>query len=224
MPGFGRSDPAPLAWKLEDFARNVIEIMDRLGLERVHLAGIHTGAVLASEIAAAYPDRIARLVLSGCAIYLRNETWKQKTAAFRKSIEARTPMPFPFIPPYTIEQNGSHLTKVWRMQVIENPHSDPDFLQKGFIAHLLHWDKRGGSAVLAQMEYDRLPRLPLIKAPTLCLSGKEDVIGPPLFEPPETASLLIPGARHQWLEGGLSLPYEKPDLWGGAILDFLNVR
>lgn len=111
--------------------------------------------------------------------------------------------------------------KVWRMVLLECPHSDPDYLQKAFIAHLLHWDKRGGSAVLAQMEYDRMPRLPLIKAPTLCISGTEDVVGPPLFEPPETVSRLIPGAIHKWLEGGLSLPYEKSDLWARAILDFL---
>jgi pimeloyl-ACP methyl ester carboxylesterase len=223
MPGFGRSDPAPLDWKLEDFARNVVEIMDALNMEKAHIAGHHTGAIVASEIAAAYPDRVNRLILSGCAIYDRNEAWKAKVTRFSDAIlkECRY-LPFPFEPPYDIEQDGSHLMKVWNLQKKQNSESELAFVQKAFITHLLHADKRGGSAILAQMEYDRNPRLPLIKAPTLCLSGRKDIIGPPIFKPPDTAATLIPGATHLWLDGGVGVVYEEPHQWAQPILEFLE--
>ena len=105
---------------------------------------------------------------------------------------------------------------------MQNPESDLNYVQKAFIASILHADKRGGSAILAQQAYDRDPHLPLIKSPTLCLSGTKDVIGPPIFEPPDTAAKLIPGAIHRWIEGGLGVTYEKPEEFTQPILEFLE--
>jgi pimeloyl-ACP methyl ester carboxylesterase len=221
-PGFGRSDPAPRDWKLEDFARNVIAVMDALGIEKAHVAGHHTGGVIAVEVAAAFPGKVAKLVLSGVPIYRRDETWRQRTAHYRK-LFAETAMPFPSTPPNDLLADGSHLRKLWDMQVLQNVSGNLEFVQKCFVAMLLHFDKRGGSAILAQMEYDRRPRLPLIKAPTLCLCGTQDSMGPPFFEPVEVTASLIPGAVHQWIEGGgIGVDWEMPEQWVGPILEFLG--
>ncbi len=170
-PGFGRSDPAPSKWKLEDFSRNVVAMMDALGIERAHIAGHHTGGVIAAEVAAAFPERVAKLVLSGVPIYRRDETWRERTANYRK-LFTETAMPFPSTPPNDLRPDGSHLNKVWNMQIMQVTSGNLEFVQKCYLAMLLHFNKRGGSAILAQMEYDRRPRLPGLKAVASVSTGK----------------------------------------------------
>ena len=52
-------------------ARLVIEFMDALGLETVTLVGNDTGGAICQMVAAEYPDRVARLVLTSCDLYDR---------------------------------------------------------------------------------------------------------------------------------------------------------
>jgi len=51
------------------FADSMRRMVDKLSLERVDLYGSHTGARIACEIAAAYPDRVRRVVLDGIIEY-----------------------------------------------------------------------------------------------------------------------------------------------------------
>ena len=52
-------------------ARLVVEFMDALGLETVTLVGNDTGGAVCQMVAAEYPDRVARLVLTSCDLYDR---------------------------------------------------------------------------------------------------------------------------------------------------------
>lgn len=52
-------------------ARLIVDFIDALGLDRVTLVGNDTGGALAQIVAAEYPDRVARLVLTSCDIYDR---------------------------------------------------------------------------------------------------------------------------------------------------------
>lgn len=60
----GADDP-DIAW----FADSFIRLLDSLGLDRVDLYGTHTGARIACEAAAAWPDRIGRLIFDGIGDY-----------------------------------------------------------------------------------------------------------------------------------------------------------
>lgn len=64
-PGFGQSflpEGAPTA---ADYGRWLLQALDAMGLARFHLAAHHTGTHFAAEIAAAVPERVASLTLSG---------------------------------------------------------------------------------------------------------------------------------------------------------------
>ena len=63
--GYGDSDTPPRQYFIEDYARTVPLLLDQLGIQRVTLVGHHTGSFIAAEVAASYPERIDRLVLSG---------------------------------------------------------------------------------------------------------------------------------------------------------------
>ncbi len=51
------------------FADSMRRLIDKLALDRVDLYGSHTGARIACEFAAAYPDRVRRVVLDGIIEY-----------------------------------------------------------------------------------------------------------------------------------------------------------
>ena len=64
-PGFGASFMPEGAPSTVDYGRWMLEAIDALGIDRFHLAAHHTGTHFAAEIAAAAPQRVASLTLSG---------------------------------------------------------------------------------------------------------------------------------------------------------------
>jgi 4,5:9,10-diseco-3-hydroxy-5,9,17-trioxoandrosta-1(10),2-diene-4-oate hydrolase len=66
QPGFGGSDKPPV---LGNYYRHsadyVVQLLDELGIDRVHLLGNSLGGGTAMRLALTYPDRVGRLVLMG---------------------------------------------------------------------------------------------------------------------------------------------------------------
>ncbi|WP_141013461.1 4,5:9,10-diseco-3-hydroxy-5,9,17-trioxoandrosta-1(10),2-diene-4-oate hydrolase [Nocardioides sambongensis] len=66
QPGFGGSDKPPVVGNYYRFSADaVVALMDRLGLERVHLLGNSLGGGTAMRLALTHPDRVGRLILMG---------------------------------------------------------------------------------------------------------------------------------------------------------------
>lgn len=68
--------PQPETPDIAYFAESMLRLADSLGLQRVHVYGSHTGARIACEFAATYPDRVGRVVLDGITEYdddMRND-------------------------------------------------------------------------------------------------------------------------------------------------------
>lgn len=68
-PGYGMSDPPPDTVTIADLADNLVDLLDDLDVQRVAVAGHHTGAAIAASFAARHPDRTAGVVLHGCPVY-----------------------------------------------------------------------------------------------------------------------------------------------------------
>jgi pimeloyl-ACP methyl ester carboxylesterase len=62
-PGFGRSDPMPMSWRVEECVDFVGEILDALEIKRVSLVGVSMGGTFALGFSLRAPERIDRLVL-----------------------------------------------------------------------------------------------------------------------------------------------------------------
>ena len=64
QPGFGRSDKPPVTGHYFTFAADALAgLLDKLGLDRVHLVGNSLGGGTAVRFALRYPERAGRLVL-----------------------------------------------------------------------------------------------------------------------------------------------------------------
>ena len=98
-PGFGASDPLPLAQAtIPDFARALARLLDALGLDRVLLYGVHTGAVVAARLALERPERVAALVCDGLALFDADE---------------RCGLLDGYLPPFEPAWDGAHLLWLW---------------------------------------------------------------------------------------------------------------
>ncbi|MDO9457201.1 4,5:9,10-diseco-3-hydroxy-5,9,17-trioxoandrosta-1(10),2-diene-4-oate hydrolase [Nocardioides sp.] len=66
QPGFGGSDKPPVVGNFyRHSADHVVQLLDELGIAKVHLLGNSLGGGTAMRLALTYPDRVGRLVLMG---------------------------------------------------------------------------------------------------------------------------------------------------------------
>lgn len=108
MMGFGNSDKPPRTYSIADYAKTVIMLLEELGIAQTSILGNHTGAYVAAEVAAAYPERVDKLILSNIDQF--NEQQKQNILnRFSQS--------------YQIQADGGHLISKWLAysQYVDSP-------------------------------------------------------------------------------------------------------
>jgi 3-oxoadipate enol-lactonase len=64
-PGQGRSSTADVPYRLDRIASYLVRILDRIGVERIHLVGISYGGFVALEFARQFQERLHTLTVSG---------------------------------------------------------------------------------------------------------------------------------------------------------------
>lgn len=99
--GHGDSDPPPIGSHIEDAAGTVVSFLDALGIGRSRVLGQHTGAAIATEVAASYPDRVEKLVLVG------SPDWEEEN---RVSLRQKKS------PAVELTTDGSHSLEVWEQR------------------------------------------------------------------------------------------------------------
>lgn len=101
-PGYGGSDRlASSAPEVADYASATAEALAALGLDRVALYGVHTGAAIALELADIEPERISGVVLDGLPLF---------TDAERAERLAR------YAPAFAPRDDGAHMLAMWARQ------------------------------------------------------------------------------------------------------------
>lgn len=97
-PGYGMSDPPPDSVTIADLADNLIDLLDHLSVQRVSVAGHHTGAAIAASFAARHAERTDCAVLHGCPVY---------DAVEREAKLAQAS------PQVVLRHDGSHLAEIF---------------------------------------------------------------------------------------------------------------
>ncbi len=203
--GYGDSSKPPLGNdSIEHWAEVATSVADALGLARFAVVGHHTGAVIAIEMAAAYPERIDAAVLSASPFV---------DAAFRE----RHAVPS-HIDNALRRADGSHLAELWRIRQPWYPEGDIDLLER-FVVDAVKAGPRAaeGHAVVAR--YVMETRLPLIRCPVLVVGPTADPHAYPAARP---LSERIAGSRYLEIAGGMvPLPDQMPERFAEAVTDFL---
>ena len=170
-PGYGESDGPEQPTTAEEYAKTFAEGIEALGLGRIVLYGVHTGATFAVQLAAAtIPERVAGVALSGVPFYT------DEVRAARRVRE---------IPPIT--EDGSHLTDTFKWE----PAAYDPLMRSRLVAGVSLDPVTGYQAFHAVYGYESAKVLGQISCPVLLLSHPLD----PLYEFDNRFAAAVPGAR-----------------------------
>ncbi len=203
--GFGDSYRLKGEASIEIFARGVIQLMDALSIRQASIVGHHTGGVIAVEVAAAYPDRVDKLILSSTPYVDAEDRERRKTRPPIDEVEEKP--------------DGSHLAELWQRRMPFYPKLRPDLLRRFVLDALKVWDhlEAGHRAVNA---YRMEERVSLIKAPTLVLAGTDDPFSYPRMKP---LSEHISGSKTAEIQGGMvPMVDQMPEEFAKAVMNFLD--
>ena len=82
--GHGLSEVTPGPYTIAQLGRDVIGLLDHLGIGRAHFAGVSMGGLTGQWIALNHPERLHRLALCNTAAYIGPpENWTNRVAAVR---------------------------------------------------------------------------------------------------------------------------------------------
>jgi 3-oxoadipate enol-lactonase len=82
--GHGRSPVPPGPYRLDDLVDDVLDLLDRLGIARVHFAGLSLGGMTGLRLAAREPDRVERLTVLCTSAHLPPaSSWTGRAALVR---------------------------------------------------------------------------------------------------------------------------------------------
>ncbi|HMM85236.1 alpha/beta fold hydrolase [Azohydromonas sp.] len=204
-PGFGESQPLAGEPTIERWAAAAVGVLDALGIAQVDLVGHHTGGVIAVEVAAGWPRRVGRVVLS-------STPWVD--AALRAE-RARRP-PIDEVEP---QPDGSHLAALWQRRQAFYPPGRPDLLHAFVLDAMKVGDRleQGHRAVAAYRMEDRLPR---VTHPVRVLRAGADPFAAPHAH--ALAARLADAHVHEIADGMVPLPDQLPQAFADAVLGFLR--
>ncbi len=204
--GFGDSYRLEAEGSIEAYGRGVIAFLDAMSIDRVSIVGHHTGGVIAVEVAASYPERVSKLVLSSTPYV---------DAADRERRKGQPP-----IDQVEPKEDGSHLTELWQKRMNFYPKTRPDLLAR-FVIDALKVGERVEEGHHAVSRYTMEKKVAFIQAPTLILAGTDDPFSFPRMEP---LSKAIKGSRTAIIRGGMvPMVDQMPEAFAKVVMDFLDI-
>ncbi len=200
--GHGLSSTAAGKAHIDDYADDLIFLMDHLGVAKSHVVGLSIGGLIAFSLASRYPQRLERIVFSNTGARIGSpEKWEQRISAIREkglSSLARSLAERWFSPRYRKSQPD----QIAGFGIMLERNSDLGYTQ--------------ACAAIRDADYrEVLGKLP---HPALFIGGTEDVSTPPDLV---SENALAYGAGLEILPGVGHLPcVEVPEKLARLIIDF----
>jgi proline iminopeptidase len=227
--GTGGSDrPSdPRAYQIDDYVADLDELRQHLGLERISLLGFSHGGIAAQAYAAAYPNRLIRLVLASTLPRFGPE----QEAAMKAGMDKRSGQPWFADAAAALEeeQDGEFRTDeqlgelVFREMPLYYARFGP--AEAGYL-DAIRSDSINADALRVFNEeifntFDLRSKLPSITAPTLVINGDEDFICGPVCAAEMSAA--IRGSRQVIIgDSGHMTFVEQPEAFHTEVGDFLE--
>jgi aminoacrylate hydrolase len=206
--GTGQSSRSAIRYSVDQMTDDLLRIMDHLSIEKAHLVGHSTGGAIGQTLAAKHPDRLKSLVIYA--------SWTKADPFFRRVFEARRALltasgtaayvrstPVFLYPDWWVNENIGLLETREKITISNFP--SPEIV---------------ASRIDAIVDFDRTSDLPGIKAPTLVICAKDDILTPPYFT--DELARLIPDAERVILErGGHCASETCTEAFNDAVLRFI---
>src|SRR5690606_26928725 len=203
LRGHGRTEATEGAYSMSQLADDVVALLDALGIERAHYVGLSIGGGIGQVLAARNPDRVGKLVLAATGPKTPPEgaaQWQARIADVRNGgIETQVQ---PFLDRWFTES------------------ADPAVVER--TAALMRATSVAGfiGCCEALTHHDALEHLGAIKAPTLVLTGAQDMGSPPALG--DLLASKIPGAVHKTIaDAAHQIALQHPGPFAAAVREHL---
>ena len=205
LPNHGQSDSSKYELNADEFGDVVIEVLDNIGVEKIHILGQHGGASIGINLGIRYPDRVGKLILSGAGRE-ENQTQEQIQEMIDRPMTRDLP----------IDMDGEFLDKTWNVyRKMSASTTTPDVTFRPFLTSLIN-RQRKFDMHYAIFRYQ--PNLDDLKKETLLLEGEEDMYAGDVagLQKRIKKSIIVklPGV-------GSWQFYENPELHDDVITEFL---
>jgi non-heme chloroperoxidase len=185
--GHGESSKPETGYRVEDFAADVVLLLDALGVKRAVLAGHSGSCLVARRVALDHPDRVAGLILEASPTTLRDDP---QLLRFVQSVvsELDDPISVDFARSFVVNTSSERV-----------PADQIDLLVEEILAVPARvWQQ----TFVGLLEYDDQTELALIEAPTLLVWGDADSLVSREMQDrlvgsiPDADLLVYPGVGH----------------------------
>ena len=207
LPGHGRTPVPSHSYSIEDLADQLAELLDRESIGRAHVAGISLGGLIAQQVAAAYPERVDRLVLIDTTPRYTDELrrmWVERAGVARASgVAALT----------------EGLLKIWFTPGFVA--ADPPAVR--YVRDCFARTSGEGYALAcgALGAADLEPVIGAIRARTLVVCGDQDI--PSFLDAARHLHEVIPDSRLEWLSPAAHASVlEQPEAFNRLLREFLS--
>lgn len=205
--GHGQSGAPKGPYSMDRLGRDVIAVLDHLGIKRINWCGLSMGGMVGQWLGANAPERIEKLVITNTNYYYADKgPWNDRIKFVREKglgAMAQPMMERWFTPGFRqrAPQTIDWMVKIFTATPVE-----------GFL---------GCCEAIRDMDHrDILTR---IKAPTLVIAGAKDMATPPEWH--KHISAQIPGATLKVLDDAAHIAnVEQPQAYAAAVLGFLQTR
>jgi len=205
LRGHGASPVPSGPYLPEELAGDVIDLLDRLEIERATLVGVSLGGAMALSIAVDRPQRVERLaVCFSAAQFGPPQSWRERAAKVRAD---------------GIDAISDAVLERWFTESFAE--SRPQVLAR--MRAMLESTPAAGYAACcdALALLDLRDSLAAVTAPTLVMSGAEDPATPPVYG--RRIAAAVAGAAFAELPGAAHLGnVETPDLFNALLLAHLQ--
>ena len=186
--GTGRSTLSKIKYTVDQMADDALQLIDGLGFDKVHWCGHSTGGAMGQVLAIDHSARIDRLVLSA--------TWAKTDAFFRRSFEVRARTLQEWGPAAYQKSSALSLNSPWWVR----DHDADLAAAEAKAAETIPEPEIVLSRIAAIIDHDRRDQLQRVKARTLAIVARDDMVTPLYFT--EELVRLIPDARSYVLPDG----------------------
>ena len=203
--GHGASETPPGPYSIEDLGRDLLDLLDGLGIARVSFCGLSLGGMVGLWLAGAAPERVERLALLCTSARLGTpEGWDERIAAVRRG---------------GVGSIADSVVAGW---------FTPDFAAREPETVRRRREALSGTPVegylgccAAIRDFDFSDRLAGVAAPALVVSGLQDTAAP--VEHQAALAARIPQSRLVVLDGAAHLaPVEQGPAVAAALLSHLH--
>jgi 3-oxoadipate enol-lactonase len=210
MRGHGGSDPVDGDYTMSDLARDVSDVLEALGIPRVHFIGLSIGGMLGQAFALEHHAKLASAMWCDTLPATpegADAVWQQRMDVVRRA-NSLTPLADVTIDRWLTEEVRKGRPGRWKQIRDTIIGTTP----AGYLG-----------CVAAIRDFDFTPRLHMLRVPVLVVCGADDA-GTPASENRRIAGLVL-DARYEEIANARHFPnVEHPDTFNRIMVEWLNER